>query len=140
MVDSIRSAIVALTLLVLGGGHAACACASVAQALTGPEVAVAETTGHAGHTVAVEVPDVDHCDRESENQGHDCTGCEAVALPADSLTKSVSPFPADVAILPAKPVTETLGVFQLADLRIEPARGPPRPSPSLVTLKIRLQN
>ncbi len=140
MVNSIRSAIVALTLLVVGGGHAACACASVAHALTGPEGAVAETTGHAGHMVTFEVPDAEHCDRGSENQGHDCTGCEAVALPADSLSKAVSPFPADVAILPAKPANDTRGVFQLADLRIAPARGPPRSSPSLVTLKIRLQN
>ena len=140
MIDSIRSAIVALTLLVLGGGHAACACVAVAQAVTGPEVAVAETTGHAGHTITFDVPDADHCDRGSDNQGHDCTGCEAVALPADSLTKAVSAFPADFAILPAKPANDTRGVFQLADLRIEPARGPPRPSPSLVTLKICLQN
>ncbi|OZB17844.1 MAG: hypothetical protein B7X53_05085 [Hyphomonas sp. 34-62-18] len=140
MTDTLRRAVIALTLLVLGGGHAACACASVAQALTGPEVAVAEMTGHAGHTVTVDLPDADHCDRESENQGHDCTGCEAVALPADSLSKAVSPFPADVAILPLKPANDSGRVFQLADLRIEPARGPPRPSPSLVTLKIRLQN
>jgi hypothetical protein len=140
MMDSLRRAIIALTLLVLGGGHAACACAAVAQAVSVPEVAAAALASHDVHAVSDDAPDADHCDTGSEDESHDCTGCDAVALPADSSIKAAGAFPADFAALPAIPGNGTSGVFKLATLRIEPARGPPRPSPSLVTLKIRLQN
>lgn len=140
MMDSLRRAVIALTLLVLGGGHAACACASVAQAVAGPGAVVATLASHDIHTVSQDAPDTDHCDPGSEDKGHDCTGCEAVALPSDSSNKAVNTFPVDAAGLPAQPATGSRGAFKLATLRIEPARDPPRPSPSLVTLKIRLQN
>lgn len=140
MVDSIRNAVIALTLLVLGGGHAACACAAVAQAVNGPRVEVATSASEDVQAVSHDAPEADHCDPNSENKGHDCAGCEAIALPTDSSNKAVNTFPADPAALPSQPASGTSRVFKLADLRIEPARGPPRPSPSLVTLKIRLQN
>lgn len=140
MMDSLRRAVIALTLLVLGGGHAACACAAVAQAVAGPGAVVATLASHDIHTVSEDAPDTDHCDPGSEDKGHDCTGCEAVALPTDSANKAVNTFPADAAVLLAQPATGSRGVFKLATLRIELARDPPPQRPSLVTLKIRLQN
>ena len=128
MMDSLRRAIIALTLLVLGGGHAACACAAVAQAVSLPAVAAAALTSHDAAAVTHHAPDADHCDPASQDNSHDCGGCEAVALPSDSSTKAAGVVPVD------------FGVLKLATSKFEPARGPPRPSPSLVTLKVRLQN
>jgi hypothetical protein len=140
MMDSLRRAIIALTLLVLGGGHAACACAAVAQAVSLPAVAAAALTSQDAAAVTHHAPDADHCDPASQDDGHDCAGCEAVALPSDSSTKAAGVFPVDFGVLPARPADETSRVFKLATSKFEPARGPPRPSPSLVTLKVRLQN
>lgn len=138
MMDSLRRAIIALTLLVLGGGHAACA--AVAQAVSLPAVAAAALTSHDAAAVTHHAPDADHCDPASQDNSHDCGGCEAVALPSDSSTKAAGVVPVDFGVLPARPADETSRVLKLATSKFEPARGPPRPSPSLVTLKVRLQN
>ncbi|MBU3922157.1 MAG: hypothetical protein KJ961_16300, partial [Alphaproteobacteria bacterium] len=66
--------------------------------------------------------------------------CAVNALPAEALAMAGPPSPAAIAILPSRPETTPANLFRLADQRIEPARGPPRSRPSLVTLKIRLQN
>lgn len=140
MIDSLRRAIVALTLLMLGAGHAACACAAVAGAMTGPDITVSAPSGHSHHTAAEQEPLVAHCNEGPDDPGHDCTHCVTTALPADASTKAVTPFPADFAILPPRPELTYGSLFRLADLRIEPPTGPPPPRSSLVTLKVRLQN
>jgi len=63
-----------------------------------------------------------------------------VALPADVSVKAVNAFPADFSVLPPMPELKSGSLFRLADLRIEPATGPPPLQSSLVTLKVRLQN
>jgi hypothetical protein len=140
MIDSLRRAIVALSLLVLGAGHAACACAAVASALTVPDIAVSAASGHSHHTLAPDQSQDQHCTEGSEVPGQDCTHCVTVALPADALVKAVNAIHADFAALPPIPELKSGTLFRLADLSIEPATGPPRPRSSLVTLKVRLQN
>lgn len=140
MTDTLRRAIIVLTLLVLGGAHAACACVGVAQAVSGAEVMVAAVASHDAYSGSHHTPDTGHCDEGSGDPGYDCAGCEAVALPTDTSTKAVSAFPADKAVLPARPANTSIGVFNYPTLRIVPVRSPPSPGPSLVTLKIRLQN
>lgn len=140
MMGSIRNAIIALTLLVLGGGHAACACAAVAGALTGPDLAVSAPSAHSHHTAANDLSKDQHCNDGSEVPVRDCTHCVTVALPGDASLKAVSGFPADVAFLPPIPELKSDSLFRLADLKIEPDIGPPRPRSSPVTLKVRLQN
>jgi hypothetical protein len=140
MIDSLRRAVVALTLLVLGAGHAACACAAVAGAMAGPDITVSAPSGHSHHTASEQEPKDDHCNESPDDPGHDCTHCVTAALPADASTKAVTPFPADFAILPPPPELTYGSLFRLADLRIEPATDPPPPRSSLVTLKVRLQN
>jgi len=139
MMGSFRSAIIALTLLVLGGGHAACACAAVAGALAGPEIAVSVPSTHSHHAAANDPSQDQHCNKGSEVPDHDCTHCVTVALPSDTSLKAVSTFPADVAVLPPVPGLKSGSLFRLADLNIEPDTGPPRPRLSPVTLKVRLQ-
>jgi hypothetical protein len=139
MMGSLRSAIIALTLLVLGGGHAACACAAVAGALAGPHIGVSAPSAHSHHTAANDQSQDQHCNEGSEVPVHDCTHCVAVALPADASLKAVSAFPADVAVLPPLPELKSDSMFRLADLNIEPDTGAPRPRLSPVTLKVRLQ-
>ena len=139
MMGSLRSAIIALTLLVLGGGHAACACAAVAGALAGPDIAVSAPSAHS-HLTAADDPSQDpHCNKGSEVPDHDCTHCVTVALPADASLKAVSASPADVAVLPPVLELKSGSLFRLADLNIEPDIGPPRPRSSPLTLKVRLQ-
>lgn len=140
MMNTLRRAIIILTLLVLGGAHAACACVRVAQAVTGTEVVMAAFASHGAYPGSHHTSDAGHCDEGSGDPGHDCAGCEAVALPTDTSTKAVSAFPSDKAVPPPKPDSKSIGVFHNATLRIVPVRSPPWPSPSLVNLKIRLQN
>jgi hypothetical protein len=140
MIDSLRRAIIALTLLVLGGGHAACACAAVAGALAGQGIAVSAVSAHSHHTAAKDQPQDQHCNEGSEVPDHDCTHCVTVALPADASAKAVTAFPTDFTVLQPVPELISGSLFRLADLTIEPATGPPRPRSSLVTLKVRLQN
>lgn len=137
---SIRNAIIALTLLVLGGGHAACACVAVAGALAGPDIAVSAPSAHSHHSADTDPSQDQHCNKGSEAPDHDCTDCVNVALPTDASLKAVSGFPADVAFLPPIPELKSDSLFRLADLEIEPDIGPPRPRLSPVTLKVRLQN
>lgn len=139
MMGSLRSAIIALTLLVLGGGHAACACAAVAGALAGPDVAVSAPSAHSHHTAADDPSQDQHCDRGAEVPDHDCHNCVTVALPADASLKAVSAFPTNVAVLPPVPELKSGSLFRLADLNTEPDTGPPRPRSSPVALKVRLQ-
>lgn len=140
MMNTFRRAIIVLTLLVLGGGYAACACATVAHTATGADLAVAASASQDVYPVSHHTSDAGHCDEGSGDTGHDCAGCEAVALPTDISTKAVSAFPSDKAVPPPKLVSKSIGVFNNATLRIVPIRSPPWPSPSLVDLKIRLQN
>ena len=139
MMGSLRSAIIALTLLVLGGGHAACACAAVASALAGPDIAVSAPSARGHHTVANDPSQDQHCNKGSEAPDHDCTQCVTVALPADASLKAVSAFPADIAGLPPVPELKSGSLFRLANLNTERDTGPPRPRSSPVTLKVRLQ-
>jgi hypothetical protein len=139
MMGSLRSAIIALTLLVLGGGHAACACAAVASALAGPDITVSAPSAHSHHTAANDPSKDPHCNKGSEVPDHNCTHCVTAALPADASLKAVSAFPADVAVLPPVQELKSSSLFRLADLNIEPDTGPPRPRSSPVTLKVRLQ-
>lgn len=140
MFNSVRQAMVALALLALGGGHAACACAAVAQAVSGPEIASAAPERQTDHTASHETQDAGHCATDSGDPDHECAGCETIALPKDTSAKTANVYPADSAVLPEKPSSETPGLFKRVALKAETARGPPRPGPSLVTLKIRLQN
>lgn len=139
MMGSLRSAIIALTLLVLGGGHAACACAAVAGALAGPDIAVSAHSAHSDHPAANDPSQDQHCNEGSEVPENDCTHCVTDALPADASLKAASAFPADVAVLSPVPELKSGSLFRLADLNTEPDTGPPRPRSSPVTLKVRLQ-
>lgn len=139
MMGSLRNAIIALTLLVLGGGHAACACAAVAGALVEPDIAVSAPSAHNHHAADIDPSQDQHCNKGSEVPDHDCTHCVTVALPADASLKAVSAFPADVAILPLVSGLKSGSIFRLADLDTEPDTGSPRPRSSPVTLKVRLQ-
>lgn len=140
MIDTFRSAIVALTLLVLGGGHAACACAAVAGALSDPALGVSSPSDHSHHSPAQAEPQGAHCGEGPEDQGHDCTQCLTVAVPADASAKVVSTPQTDLPVITPLPESSAGNTFRLTNLRIEPARGPPLPLLSLVTLKVRLQN
>lgn len=140
MMNTLRRAIIVLTLLVLGGAHAACACVRVAQAVTGTEIVLAGSANHHVYSGSHHTPDAGHCDEGSGDPGHDCAGCEAVALPTDTTPKAVSALVSDKAVLPASHANTSIRVFNHATLRIVPVRSPPWPSPSLVDLKVRLQN
>lgn len=140
MMCSLRRAVIALSLLVLGAGHAACACAAVAGAMTGPDASVSAPSDHSHHSAAQEELPIAHCNEGAENSGHDCTHCFTVALPADISVKAVNVSLADFAVLPPIPERQSGFLFRFADLRIEPATGPPLPRSSLVTLRVRLQN
>jgi hypothetical protein len=140
MIDTFRSAIVALTRLVLGGGHAACACVAVAGALNAPVLGVSSSSDHSHHSPAQTEPQGVHCDEGSEDESHDCTQCLTVALPADASAKVVSTPQTDLPVVTPLPESSAGNTFRLTNLRIEPARGPPPPFLSLVTLKVRLQN
>lgn len=139
MMASLRSAFIALTLLVLGAGHAACACVAVAGALEAPDIAVSAPSAHSHHAAANDPSQDQHCNGGSEVPEHDCTHCVTAALPADASLKAVSATPAHVAILPPVPELKSVSLLRLADLNTEPDAGHPRTRPSPVTLKVRLQ-
>lgn len=137
MMSLLRRMILALSLLALGGGYAACAVAAVV-----PAVSIAETADPAvdcplHQPPIAEVADTSNSD-EVPPQGHDCDHCGLVAVSADAPQKSVgaSALSCIAVLQPQDSASYQPPAEQAADIWRRFTARPPPPTP--LSLKVRL--